>query len=392
MSNHFHDSNRESLNANHRCTRQARDAEFSIGMGLRRMHFWLFIAAAGLLLTFGFLSVASWAGATPPASAAEPQRANQKAEPPASKAEETPPPPSGMSYTTSLDRTAIWVGDQFHYTITVDYSPEFEFVLDNLSKEDVSMDPFIVVDVTRKTAPLINNKTRLVVDITLSNFSFEPDRGAHPAAHSLLFHAEDQRTVTAEQAAAESLTVPGPAIGLRSTLTPNPAALRDSATVIAWKRSRWVVPAVGFAALALLVAWLGWEAYLFFKKRGAAQGPDRRRSMEAVRARWASAVPSDLSDSQSAREFFDQSYESLKEYLGHYLQADTAGLTADEVKEEMLRSGATSDVSQKVGRILSACEAARYSGNGLTTNVESARGVAQDMREVMTLVASDQGN
>jgi hypothetical protein len=339
------------------------------------------------LCILGLVSVASWAWANP-ASASAAQRGNQKAEQPAQKPEETSPLPSGMSYATSLDRTAIWVGDQFHYTITVDYSPEFEFVLDNLSKEDVNMDPFTVFDVTKKTVPLLNNKTRLIVDITLANFSLNQTDARIPQL-SFYYFRRDQRTTTAEQAAAESLTVPGPIIGLRSTLTSNPAGLRDSATVIGWKSSRWVVPAAGFAALALLLAWLGWEAYLFFKKRGAAQAPDRRKSMEAVRARWASAVPSDFPDSQMAKQFFDQSYQSLKEYLGCYLETDTAGLTADEVKEEMLRSGATSELSQKVGRILTACEAAIYSGNGLASNAESARAVAHDIREIMTLVAID---
>src|SRR5262245_32508689 len=40
-----------------------------------------------------------------------------------------------MAFTTSLDRTAIWIGDQFHYLIDVDYPTEYEFVLDNLTKE-----------------------------------------------------------------------------------------------------------------------------------------------------------------------------------------------------------------------------------------------------------------
>src|SRR5215470_962884 len=49
-------------------------------------------------------------------------------EPPTPKGQKKPaaevvPPPAGMSFTTRLDRTAVWVGDQFHYLITVNYTP-----------------------------------------------------------------------------------------------------------------------------------------------------------------------------------------------------------------------------------------------------------------------------
>jgi len=289
-----------------------------------------------------------------------------------------------MSYTTSLDRTAIWVGDKFHYVITVDYSSEYEFVLDNVDKEDVNMDPFTVVDVTKQTTPLSNNETRLLLDITLANYLLNQTE-AHIPQLSLYYFRRGQNTTSAEQAAAESLTVSGPTVGLRSTLPPNPADIRDSAVVISWERSRWVVPAVGLVALVSLIAWLGWEAYLFFKKRRTAPGPDRRISMEAVRARWASGVPSDFSDSQTTMKFLDRSYLNLKEYLSYYLETDTAGLTAEEVKEEMQRLGASSDVTQKVAKVLGACEALRFSGDGTAATAESARGVAQDVREILSL-------
>ncbi|PYU34461.1 MAG: hypothetical protein DMG31_06085 [Acidobacteria bacterium] len=289
-----------------------------------------------------------------------------------------------MSYTTRLDRTAIWVGDKFHYVITVDYSSEYEFVLDNVDKEDVNMDPFTVVDVTKQTTPLSNNETRLLLDITLANYLLNQTE-AHIPQLSLYYFRRGQNTTSAEQAAAESLTVSGPTVGLRSTLPPNPADIRDSAVVISWERSRWVVPAVGLVALVSLIAWLGWEAYLFFKKRRTAPGPDRRISMEAVRARWASGVPSDFSDSQTTMKFLDRSYLNLKEYLSYYLETDTAGLTAEEVKEEMQRLGASSDVTQKVAKVLGACEALRFSGDGTAATAESARGVAQDVREILSL-------
>src|SRR2546421_10695873 len=37
--------------------------------------------------------------------------------------------PPNMTLTTRLDRTAVWVGDQFHYMIIVEYPADYEFVL-----------------------------------------------------------------------------------------------------------------------------------------------------------------------------------------------------------------------------------------------------------------------
>ena len=59
------------------------------------------------------------------------------------------PPASNITFATRLDRTAVWAGDQFHYLIIVDYPPDYEFVLDNLTKETVNMDPFQVIDVSK---------------------------------------------------------------------------------------------------------------------------------------------------------------------------------------------------------------------------------------------------
>src|SRR5438132_13858027 len=73
------------------------------------------------------------------------------------------PPPANMTLTTRLDRTAVWVGDQFHYLIMVEYPSDYEFVLDNLTKETVNMDPFQVVDVTKNLVAQKNNGRKLFV-------------------------------------------------------------------------------------------------------------------------------------------------------------------------------------------------------------------------------------
>ena len=80
------------------------------------------------------------------------------------------PLPPNMMLTTRLDRTAVWVGDQFHYLIMVEYPADYEFVLDNLTKDTVNMDPFQVVDVSKNLVVQKNNGRKLFVDLTLANF------------------------------------------------------------------------------------------------------------------------------------------------------------------------------------------------------------------------------
>lgn len=342
--------------------------------------FWL-VSDAGAILSAGQT-------AQPPAS-----QANQTAAPKpraaagAAKGEATPPSPKGMSYHTTTDRSAVWVGDQFHYYITVDYSSDYEFVLDNLNKENVNMDPFPVIDVQKTVTPYASNQSRLVVDITLANFSLVQTDARVPQL-TLYYFRRDQHTGGAEQAAAESLAVVGPMIALRSALPANPPDMRDSMSMVGWQSSRWVVPVVGYTALALLLAGLGWEAFLFVKRRQTKQGPDRWASMETVRNRWVRSVPSDFSNSSATKEFLNRSYVDVKEYLGYYLDTDAVSLTAEEVQQEMQRSGAGGEISQKAARVLNACETARYSRNGVSAEAD-ARGIAQDVRELLNLAPKE---
>ena len=343
------------------------------------------------------LGVAFWLGsgvsailsAAQTAQPAASQTAAPKSRAAAAPAKEpaTPPSPKGMSYHTSTDRSGVWIGDQFHYFITVDYSSDYEFVLDNLNKENVNMDPFPVIDVQKTVTPYANSQNRLVVDITLANFTLVQTDARVPQL-TLYYFRRDQHTGGAEQAAAESLAVVGPMIALRSALPANPPDIRDAVSMVGWQSSRWIVPAVGYAALALLLAGLGWEAFLFVKKRQTKQGPDRWVSMETVRNRWARSVPSDFSNSSATKEFLNRSYVDVKEYLGYYLDTDAVSLTAEEVQGEMQRGGASSDVTQKAARVLSACETARYSGNGVAAETD-ARGIAQDVRELLNLAPKD---
>jgi hypothetical protein len=288
----------------------------------------------------------------------------------------------GLEFTVHLDRTAVWPGDQFDYLIIVDYSSDYEFVLDNLTRESVNMDPFEVIDVG--TNLVVNNTgRRLFVNLTLANFETEQGRLDIPQ-FTLFYFRTENNTVGVDQAAAESLTIPGPPLGIRSTLGPNPNDIRDAVTVTGWDRSRWVFPALAWFSGALLLLGSGRELALYLQRRKARQGPDRHKAMKSVRDRWISGAPSDFTDPKTCSGFFDHSYQNLKEYLGHYLETPTMGLTTEEMREEMQRLGSGPDLTQKVARVMEACETTRYMSNGVSNHAEAARVLADDMREILS--------
>jgi hypothetical protein len=285
-----------------------------------------------------------------------------------------------MKLTTRIDRTAVWVGDQFHYMIMVEYPADYEFVLDNLTKETVNMDPFQVVDVSKNVSVQKNNGRKLYVDVTLANFTTGESQ---QIPQFTLYYFEKSKTASVDQAAAESLTVSGPVIGIRSTLMPKPMDIRDSVTLNSWNHPRWIFPTLAWACGLILVAGSGRELALFIKRLKARKGPDRRKAMEAVRVRWTNSVPSDFADAKTCLSFYDRSSQDMKEYIGYYMDEDTMGLTAEEMRNEMQRFGAKSDFAMKVAKVLETCEKSRYSGNGASADSEMASSVAQDMREIL---------
>jgi hypothetical protein len=289
---------------------------------------------------------------------------------------------SNLNFSVRLDRTAVWVGDQFHYLIIVDYPSDYEFVLDNLSKETVNMDPFQVMDVRANQVVRNDTDRRLFVDLTLVNFTIGRSAMEIPQ-FTLYYFRKDSKTASVDQATADSLTIPGTLIETRSTLPEKPADIRDAVTVNSWKDNRAILPALAWISFAILLIGSVREGALLVKRRKARKGPDRRNAMKTVRTRWTSAVPSDFTDPNTCSDFLDSSYQNLKEYLEYYLETPTAGLTADEMREEMKRLQASPDLTQRVARVMETCETLRYTKNGVVAHSDAARAVAGDMREIL---------
>ena len=288
-----------------------------------------------------------------------------------------------LSFHTRLEKTAVWVGDQFHYQIFVDHAPNIQFILDNVNTDTINLDPLRVVNVTTETMALQDGKSRLVVDLTLASFVTGVTDLQIPQLSLFYFRREGATaSTTTESAAAESLTIPGPVIAVRSTLPPRASALRDAVTVSGWPRSRWIVSGIGWSALVLLVAGLAWQAVHVVRGRTRRTGPDPRKAMKAIRERWLASVPSDFADPGAVMEFYGRSYRDLKEYLGYLLGTPTEGLLAEEMRAEMTRLAASPDLTERTARVLGVCETARYASHPAELNGAAARELADDMRAI----------
>ena len=292
------------------------------------------------------------------------------------------PPPEGMSFTTQLEHTAVWVGDQFRYQIRVEHTDNYEFVMENLNRDNINMDPLQVIAVDWYTDSLKDGNTRLFLNVTLVSFATGQDSEQIPQI-TLFYFRRDRPAVGADEAAAESLTVPGPIVGLRTTLPPEASDIRDDMAVTSWPGTRWLLGYAGWISLMLLLAGTGWESWNYMQSRKIRKGPDRRKAMESIRMRWARGVPSEFSDPQVVADFYDSSYQNLKEYLTFYLETPAEGLTADELQEEMQRLGTDATFSKKVVTVLGACEQVRYAQNGAAPSGKAVQSTAQDMREIL---------
>ena len=293
---------------------------------------------------------------------------------------------SNITFTTHLDRTAVWVGDQIHYLIIVEYPSDYEFVLDNLTKETVNMDPFQVIDVGKNLVVQKDSTRKLFVDLTLANFGTGQTSIQVPQ-FTLFYFRKGNKAAGADQTDAESLTIPGPVVGIRSTLPSQPEDIRDAVTVNSWEPNRWVFPVVAWICGGVLVVGLGRELALYIRGMKSRRGPDRRKAMEAVRARWISGVPLEFTDAKTRSSFVDHSSHSLKEFIGYYLDTPAMGLTAGEMRDEMQRLGAEPDLAQKAARILETCERLQYARDGQPADAEVARSIAQEMQEIMNAKA-----
>jgi len=274
------------------------------------------------------------------------------------------PKQTRIAMSTQLDRTAIWVGDTFHYTIRAVHDPGIEIVVDNLRKENLNLAPFVVRQVALRQDTFGANK--MITEVTLLLTTYESGQVELRIPSFPLFYFN--RSGTARQAsenAAESVPTPVTKIGLRSTLTADSLGPRESRAIWEVTRLRWVAPMVlGSLGLFLLLVQLTRRVWAKSRPdQPVKKRMSRRTRQRMVRVFMKQSQSMGRDSAADQQHYYGTVSEFLRRYLSESLEIEASSLTAQEI-ETVLRQLGQNGLSTPVKNILQRCEQVLYSPQG----------------------------
>jgi len=270
-----------------------------------------------------------------------------------------------IALTTQLDRTAIWVGDTFHYTVKAVHDPAIEIVVDNLKKENINLAPFIVREIAVRQGPFGTNKKITEINFLLTSYESGQTELKIPS-FPLYYFTRTAGTHASAESAAESVPVPVAKIGLRSTLTNDNPRPRDSREIWQVTRARWIIPlALGLAGIVWLTSQLARRLWATsHRERPARKRLSARARQRRVRdfIQRAQAIGRDSPADQ--QRYYAEVSEFVRGYLNESLEITATSLTAQEIGG-VLRAHGQNGLSAPVTTILERCEQVLYSPQGL---------------------------
>lgn len=286
---------------------------------------------------------------------------------------------------TQTDRSAIWVGDRFHYRVTVVHDAAVRFVTDNLQKAGLNLQPFEVISLEHRLVPGVAGLRILEMDILLTTYESEPRQLEIPSFH--LYYFVDSALVSAQSdRPAETLIVPPVPIALRSTLPDDVSSLRETLAPPATPFRRRVARPL---AIGLLLVALGLLAPLFFhgKHLQAVQETSRRRkqAQQQFKSLVREFAARSLDSESQMVGFYEDLNRSVREYLSAVSVKPTEGKTARELvavfsSEAVVPDGFSAESLREIVGILQICEQVRYAPNGSALGTQQYGTVVERLR------------
>jgi hypothetical protein len=269
-----------------------------------------------------------------------------------------------IAVTTQLDRTAVWVGDTFRYTVRAIHDPDIEIVLEPLKKESMNLAPFVVRDVSVRQGPFARDKK--VTEVVLRLTTYESGQSEIRIPSFVLYYfTHKPGTQKSEDTLAESLPVPATRIGLRSTLSGDPLRPRDARVVEQDNTGRWMV------ALALGSAGILFVAFTAARGLWVSAAPEKAPTRQLTRRARVRMLRDFLRSMRSmGREspedhlrYYAAVSSFVRNYLREWLGVEVASMTPDEVAATLASRG-HGGLGAPIKSLLEKCEQVLYTRQG----------------------------
>lgn len=299
-------------------------------------------------------------------------------------AQAPPPTATRPTVTSSLDRTAMWVGDRVTYTIEIASPRGYDVLEDDLSKDKLKLEGLEVISTdTTRSDDRGGGATRRFRYVLSSYRVDAPSASIAPLPVRYYATRAGQRLEDA--APAGSVEAPGAIVAVRSMLPDEQQsfALRDQRLAADRPVMFRMARPVGLALVVMsIVPAVVWGMAFIGRRRRRTPGRsvrqvrrDQRASLEAVRGM-------SMETPEGRREAYTHIDTIVRQHLQDVSGVPGPSLTPPEVEPAL--AGRSSRVpADRVAALLLACETARYGPPHALPSAEACRDALTQTEELL---------
>lgn len=285
---------------------------------------------------------------------------------------------------SSVDRTAMWVGDRVTYTVEISSSRGYDVLEDDLSKDKLKLDGLDVVSTeTTRTENPDGGATRRF-HYVLSSYRVDAP-SVTIAPFPIRYYATRAGQRLEDAAPAGSLDVPGAIVAVRSMLpdAQKSFTLRDDRTPAGRPLMFAMARPVGLALVIIsIVPAVIWGAALVARRRARKPGRSVRQARRDQRAALAAVRGMSMETPDGRREAYSRIDGIVRQHLQDTSGVPGPSLTPAEVGPAL--AGRPSRLpADRIAALLLACETARYGPPESLPSPEACRDALAQTEELL---------
>ena len=262
---------------------------------------------------------------------------------------------------SSLDRSAIWVGDRFAFIVDVECSHGTDILTDDLSRDRLQLDELNILGVEQTREDRGDGRISYRYTYRLTTYSLEP-AAKRIGEMRLRYYVRRPGQRSEEIEPAGEVVVPAAMVFVRSLLPDDPSFAK-------YRNERPPVPRV--AALAMLqkiglglvivsiVPAVLWVVALQRKWRHRRRHQSVRKLRHDERASLDDVRALDVDAEEGRKEVFDHLSALVRKHVAGAWGVTAEGLSAAEIASALSAEG-KAEVSAEATSFLDTCEKARY--------------------------------